>query len=180
MPNQIFIIIDPQNDFTAADGNYAKRHQGMKYILDAKKNINRLLASYAPGNFIIVKSDYLPDQFEPGLNICVPGTRGHELDESLNFHKDTPRLTKTRHSAFSAPNFQHHLESKQTDNLLLCGFLAEYCVRKTALDALGIGYHVHLIQDCIATGDDVQHRKADMLDELQKRGARITNADDYL
>jgi nicotinamidase-related amidase len=180
MAASIFIIIDPQNDFTSLNGDYAKRHSGITQIVAAKENINRLLDKWDKENFIIIKSDYQPHQFGEGLVMCIPGTTGHNLDEHLNLDDGNMTcIVKTDHSAFSSPAFRQYLKSREIDTLLVCGFLAEYCVKQTALDALELGYKVHLLDDCIGTGDDVQPRKQQMLQELQQKGAEVINSDTY-
>jgi nicotinamidase-related amidase len=52
-------------------------------------------------------------------------------------------------------------------------FLAEYYVKQTAIHALNLGYKVFLVEDCIATGDDVQYRKQQAFAELKDKGAII-------
>ncbi len=179
MSKGIFIIIDPQNDFTSPEGNYAKRHSGIDQILAAKEKINGLLDLWGKEHFVVIKSDYRPHQFEHGLAMCIPGTFGHNLDKDLNFADDRRLIVKTDHSAFSSQHFKEYIESKGIDTLILCGFLAEYCVKQTALDAIEWGYKVYLLDDCIGTGDDVQHRKQQMMQELKQKGAEVTTSAVY-
>ena len=179
MAKPVFIIIDPQNDFTSSEGDYAKRHAGITQIEAAKENINRLLELWGKEHFIIVKSDYRLHQFGEGLAMCIPGTFGHSLDESLNFDRDMTFIVKAEHSAFSSQHFREYIKNQEIDTLLLCGFLAEYCIKQTALDAIEAGYEVQLLDDCIGTGDDVQHRKQQMMQELQQKGAKVTNSAFY-
>jgi len=179
MPTRVFIIIDPQNDFTSPEGNYAKRHSGITQIEAAKKNINKLLEWRRKENFIVIKSDYHHDQFGAGLSMCIPGTFGHQIDKDLHIDEDTMLIIKAEHSAFSSEQFKEYIKSKEIDTLVLCGFLAEYCVKQTALDAIESGYKVDLSEDCIGTGDDVQHRKHQMMEEFKQKGAKVTNSEFY-
>ncbi len=123
---------------------------------------------------MIVTSNYRKDQFQQGLSICIPGTDGHAIDikadESYTF------ISKTKHSCFSSPAFISPLKEHRVEELVICGFLAEYCVQETAIDALKNGYAVLLIKDCIGTGDDVQCRKDQMLLTLQEKGAAIADS----
>ena len=168
------LIIDPQKDFTHRDGNYAGRHQGITQILDAKEKINRLLVTQKKDELLIITSDYQKDQFEQGLSICIPGTEGHAID--IGADRSYLRISKTQHSSFSSPAFVSHLREYHVEQLIICGFLAEYCVQATALDALKNGYAVLLIKDCIGTGDDVQNRKEQMLQTLKEKGAAIADS----
>ena len=177
MPGARIIIIDPQNDFTFREGVYAKRHAGIVQITTAKQKINTLLALYEREHFVILRSDYSENQFGEGVSMCIPGTFGNQIDSDLTLDNHYTVFTKTAHSALTATRFQDHLKRGGITTLFLCGFLAEYCVRQTALDALQHGYHVYLVEDCIGTGDDVQERKQAMLKELETRGAMITNSE---
>ena len=179
MSKRVFIIIDPQNDFTSLEGNYAKRHSGITQIEAAKENINRLLEWRGKEHFIVIQSDYRPGQFGENLSMCIPGTFGHKIDKDLHLDEETMLIIKAEHSAFSSAHFKEYLKSKEIDTLVLCGFLAEYCVKQTALDAIVSGYKVDLPEDCIGTGDDVQHRKHQMLEELKQKGAAVRTSQFY-
>lgn len=174
MRKACIVVIDPQKDFISEAGNYASRHAGITQMLAAKERINSLVYADEKSHVVVVTSDYQEDQFGIGLSICIPGTEGHktdiETDPAYTF------LSKTQHSCFSSTDFIKHLKSNDITRLILCGFLAEYCVMQTALDALRHGYEVVLIKDSIGTGDDVQYRKEQMLISLKEQGATVQNS----
>ena len=169
------VIIDPQKDFTSLSGAYARRHKGISQIRSARQQIAKLLASI-PAHIpvIVVCSDYAPDQFGENLSLCIPGTEGHlpDLEIKHNYHP----FIKTEHSAFSAPAFSRFLKEQNIHHLYLCGFLAEYCVLKTALNAVEKRYHVTLLTDCIGTGDDVQWRMEETMMRLKDKGVLVNNS----
>lgn len=177
MSKQMLVIIDPQNDFTHPKGNYAGRHAGITQIAEARLRIIDLLRSFDGKEAVIVRSDFKPDQFVHGLSLCIPGTFGHEVDAGLPVDGTWNIVAKTGHSCFSSEEFKELLNTDKIDTLILCGFLAEYCVKQTAIDALRLGYKVVLVEDCIATGDDVQPRKEQALAELKDKGAGITGSE---
>lgn len=169
--DQLLIIIDPQKDFTSTGGVYATRHSGIQQILETKQGINRLLNLVPADQVVLVCSDYQEEQFGKGISMCIPGTEGHEID--IEF-KDTHTLFyKTAHSCFSSPAFCQYLKNNPIERLILSGFLAEYCVKQTAIDGLALGYQVSVLTDLIATGDDVQKRKENTLSELKIKGAEM-------
>ncbi len=176
MEKRLLIVIDPQNDFTSPEGSYAQRHTGIGEIAAAKNRINKLIKLIGHSNIGIVSSRYQPGQFKHGLNICIPGTAGHALDADLAFDDSMNFFTKTEYSCFSSVAFTEYLEANNITTLLLAGFLAEYCVKQTALDALAKGYKVIIIADAIATGDDVLHRKHQTIQELTHKGAACINS----
>jgi nicotinamidase-related amidase len=174
MKSAKIIIIDAQKDFTHPAGSYAVKHPGITQILAAKDRINELLAALDKEQFVIIRSDYQPGQFEKGVSMCIAGTTGNELDINADSHFNI--FTKTAHSSFSSPAFKAYTKNSGINTLILGGFLAEYCVKQTALDALEAGYQVYLLEDCIGTGDDVQERRENMLLELKGKGATIINS----
>ena len=171
MPNELLVIIDPQNDFINKTGFYAKKHCGIDQILNARQKINNLLSLHNKEKIVIVFSNYKKDQFEEGLSICIPGTVGHKLD--IKVDNAFTLIEKNNHSCFSSGDFKTYLEKNFVNRIILCGFLAEYCVKQTAVDGLENGYQVSLLRECIGTGDDVQNRKEQMLIELADKGAEI-------
>jgi nicotinamidase-related amidase len=172
------LIIDPQNDFTHVKGNYASRH-GIDQITKAKSNIN-LLASIKHLKTIIVRAEYFPGQFIPGVSMAIANTFGHAIDKEINDQEIFNIFSKQDHSCFSSAEFTKFLRSLRPDTLMISGFLAEYCVKETATDALALGYQVILVKDAIGTGDDVQARRDDLFQEFEKKGCILMDAADCL
>jgi nicotinamidase-related amidase len=171
MSQEVIVIIDPQKDFISMDGAYARRHSGINQILQAKDTINRLFDEAKHLNIWTVISDYQINQFGPDLSMCIPGTEGHKIDIATG--SGNRIIVKKEHSCFSSSAFTECLVKENITKLILCGFLAEYCVRATALDGLQQGYDILLLTDAIGTGDDVQHRKENVFRELTEAGAKL-------
>lgn len=169
-PEELLVIIDPQKDFTDLDGDYAKRHP-INHIQRVKNQLNDLTQKPDAGKLVIIYSNYQKDQFGPRTSMCIEGTKGHEID--LDFDASSILIPKTQHSSFSSQEFKNFLKENQIRRLILCGFLAEYCIKQTALDALKEGYEVVLLKNLIQTGDDVQHRIQEVLVNLENKGAVI-------
>ncbi|MBF4515067.1 cysteine hydrolase [Flavobacterium sp. ANB] len=170
-PEELIVIIDPQKDFTDIEGAYAKNHPDISQIQEVKARINKLTKQFDQNRFVIIYSNYQKDQFGAGISMCIQGTRGHEID--IDFDDASQLISKTQHSSFSSEAFKIFLQRNNIRKLLLCGFLAEYCIKQTALDALQKGYEVNLLQEFIGTGNDVQERKQEMLVDLENKGATI-------
>jgi|ERR1700733_2721950 len=161
----LLVVIDPQKDFIHSDGAYAKKNHGLQQILQAKSNIIKLIGGKANMPVVIVKSDYRRNQFEEGLSIGIPGTFGHKIDIPLD--EAVIVVTKTEHSAFTSKSFTDHLKKQGYKKLFIAGFLAEYCVKETAADALKNGFEVLLINNCIGTGDLKQQDKIEVFEGLK-------------
>lgn len=169
-PKDLLVIIDPQKDFTDVDGDYAKRHP-ISHIQRVKNQINELIKKLDKNKFVIIFSNYQKDQFAPNTSMCIEGTKGHEID--LDYDDSSVLISKTEHSSFSSQEFKNFLKENQIRRLVLCGFLAEYCIKQTALDALKEGYEIVLLKELIQTGDDVQHRIEEVLVNLESQGAVV-------
>ncbi|MGE6356808.1 cysteine hydrolase family protein [Flavobacterium sp. NPDC079362] len=164
--------MDPQKDFTDLEGAYAKNHS-ITQIQEVKARINILTKRLDKNRFVIIYSNYQKDQFGDGILMCLKSTKGHDIDIAFD---DAARLiSKIQHSSFSSEEFKTYLKDNRIRTLILCGFLAEYCIRQTAIDALENGYDVKLLKEFIGTGDDVQHRKQAMLYDLENKGATTIN-----
>lgn len=161
------IIIDAQRDFLDEEGPYARRHKGIASMRHTAMHIGMLLKQ-PPLPVVAVISHYRPDQFAEGLSLCIRHTSG--VEPVLELPKNLPTFIKHEHSAFSSAPFLQYLADQQIKRIYLAGFLIEYCVRATALDALAAGFDVVIVEDLVDTADDVQQRKEATITELQEAG----------
>lgn len=175
-PEELLVIIDPQKDFTDLDGDYAKRHP-INHIQRVKNQINELIKKLDKNKFVIIFSNYQKDQFGPGTSMCIEGTKGHEID--LDYNDSSVLISKTEQSSFSSQEFKNFLKENQIRRLVLCGFLTEYCIKQTALDALKEGYKIVLLKELIQTGDDVQQRIEEVLVNLESQGVVVKGNLDF-
>ena len=93
---------------------------------------------------------------------------------------DIPVWKKNEHSCLTSKGFNDALIRMNIDTILICGFLAEYCVKQTALDALKLGYDIIMVEDCIGTGDDVQHRSEQLFEEIKGLGGKVLTVHECL
>ena len=171
--NDCLLIVDPQKDFTALNGFYASQHN-ISQIIAAKKCINELLRVIEDDiHVIIVYSDYQRNQFGENTSMCIPGTDGHEIDIDRN---DGYRyFTKKEHSTFTSSDFRRHLKNNDIKRIYIAGFLTEYCVRATAIDAIRNHFEVTLLCDCIGTGDDRQEQAEMACREVIYSGGHVAD-----
>jgi nicotinamidase-related amidase len=64
----------------------------------------------------------------------MPGTDGYKIDIGVN--GATKFFAKSLHSAFFSAGFVELIKDNNINKLILSGFLAGYCVKSTAMDAL--------------------------------------------
>jgi nicotinamidase/pyrazinamidase len=147
-------------------------------------------ASQHPGHQVgdVVEIDGLQQALWP--DHCIQDTAGAEFAASL----DTAGIqhvistgTDSRIDCYSGFFDNGHrsstgladlLQQHDVDELTVLGLATDYCVRCTVLDALQLGFRVHLIQDgCrgvdVQAGDSIR-----AIREMQTAGAVIRSSDD--
>lgn len=175
---EILVIIDPQNDFTHDKGIYSKRHNGITQIKSALRNINSTIKNISGIPKVVVYSDYEENQFEDNLSICIPGTFGHKINLDLSYVDFI--FKKNIHSVFSSLEFINFLETSKINTIYFCGFLAEYCIQSSILDSTARDLKLIIVEDCIGTGDDVQERKINLLNNMKNQGISIFSSKDLI
>lgn len=144
MPTFISLDSHPSNHMS-----FAKTHSTEKEILE-------LHLQMEDGSFIDVKQNMWPIH-------CVQNTFGSKLHEDLivtNMDKFIRKGTKANVESYSAfgdefkgkyekTELESWLKSKNITDIVLTGLATDYCVYNTALDAIRLGYKVHLIMSCI-------------------------------
>jgi nicotinamidase/pyrazinamidase len=123
---------------------------------------------------------------------CVQGTRGAELAPALRRDRITkifPKGTDAGIDSYSgffdnghrkATGLGDWLKSKGVTDVFVCGLATDYCVKFTALDAVGLGFKTHLVEDaCRGVNlqrDDVQNA----IEEMKQAGVTILQSADLL
>ena len=164
-----FPLIVATKDWHPADhGSFASQHPGRK-----------------PGE--VVDLNGWPQVLWP--DHCVQHTPGAEFVPTLQtqrlagvFFKGTdPRIDS--YSTFfdnghrQATGLDVFLRNRQVDQVYLAGLATDYCVKFSALDAVGLGFRVALIADAcravnLQSGDDDR-----ALDELRRAGVAIVTSE---
>jgi nicotinamidase-related amidase len=110
---------------------------------------------------------------------CVAGTPGAELHHALDptpidaiVDKGQERDTEG-YSGFEGTDLAKLLRDRDVDRVTVVGLATDYCVKNTALDALGEGFAVTV--DSTATrGVDVEEGDSERaLDEVRAAGASV-------
>jgi nicotinamidase/pyrazinamidase len=121
---------------------------------------------------------------------CVQGTAGAAFHPALDRGRITrvfPKGTDPTIDSYSgffdngkrkATGLGEYLRAQGVDALFVLGLATDYCVRATALDAVGLGFAVTLVEDgCRGVGlhpDDV----ARALAELRAAGVQVVRSDE--
>lgn len=116
---------------------------------------------------------------------CVQGTPGADLHSALDrsriarvFPKGTDPSVDSYSGFFdngrrSSTGLDDYLKGRGVNGVYVCGLATDYCVKATALDAVGLGYRTCLIQDACR---GVELRPGDVrqaIDDMRAAGVVI-------
>ncbi|NUU04867.1 isochorismatase family protein [Leifsonia sp. C5G2] len=185
-------IVDVQNDFTeggalGVTGGAAVAEGVTAWLRDHADDYDLIVASRDwhdghndnGGHFA---TDAEPDFVESWPAHCVAGTPGADYHPAL----DTTRVTHHVHKGQGVPAyslFEGRTEAGETVHELLdergihevdvVGIATDYCVRASALDAVGRGQHVRVLTGLVAGVDPASSEAA--LAELAHAGAELVD-----
>ncbi len=119
---------------------------------------------------------------------CVQDTPGADLHPALDrariarmFRKGVDRSIDSYSSFFDnghrrATGLDAFLKAQNVREVYVCGLATDYCVKATALDAVGLGFKTYLIQDACRGVElqpgDVQRA----IDEMRQQGVVVMEA----
>jgi nicotinamidase/pyrazinamidase len=167
------IVVDVQNDF--CPGGALAVPDGDAVV----EPINRLMEEIP---FTVATRDWHPrdhgsfvEQGGPWPAHCVQGTGGAELHPTLHTSAIDAVLDKGQgrhddgYSGFGGTELERLLRDRDVDTVHLTGLALDYCVRATALDALGAGFTVVLHPEATRAIGDGEATLA----ELREAGVQI-------
>jgi nicotinamidase/pyrazinamidase len=123
---------------------------------------------------------------------CVQNTRGAELAPALMLNRLNKVFKKgadpdlDSYSAFFDSDHQHttglgsYLQEKRIKQLYICGLPTEYGVKHTALDGLGFGFPVYLIEDACRGMNQQPEDAQNAVEEMKAAGVKIIQSIDLL
>ena len=163
--DQFDLVIATQDWHPADHGSFAANHAGQ-----------------TPGAMIDLNG--LPQILWPVH--CVQGTPGAELHPRLNrariariFQKGLDPEVDSYSGFFdngrrSSTGLAEYLRGQGVTDVYICGLATDYCVKATALDAVGLRFKTHLLEDGCR---GVELREGDMrraVEEMRQKGVVIT------
>jgi nicotinamidase-related amidase len=113
---------------------------------------------------------------------CVAGTAGSRFPESLLLPSDAAIVSKGQlaekdaYSAFDGTAFAEILDESGIGRLLVGGLTAEFCVRRTVLDAIASEFTVFLLVDAVGAVDSLGGEQA--LADMAFQGAHLIRIGD--
>jgi nicotinamidase/pyrazinamidase len=176
---EALIVVDFQNDFTPG-GALAVSHGD-----EIADRVNELAAD-PRFELVIATRDWHPpdhgsfaEQGGPWPRHCLQGSEGAELHPSLDRARVDIVLDKGQdpgtegYSGFEGTGLEELLRERDVDRVTIVGLATDYCVKNTALDALGAGFEVTVDPEGVR-GVEVEAGDSDRaLDEMREAGAAI-------
>ena len=173
------VIVDFQNDFCPG---------GALAVPDGDAIAGRVneLAGSGEYDLVVATRDWHPpdhDSFAgqggPWPVHCVAGTPGAELHESLDPTPIDAVVDKGRvpgaegYSGFEDTPLAGLLRERAVDRVTIVGLATDYCVKTTALDALGEGFSV-TVDSAAIRGIDVEPGDSERaLEQVRAAGASV-------
>jgi len=184
MPKAALVVVDVQRDFCPG---------GALAVADGDTivpSLNGLISTFRKSRLpIIFTRDWHPRDHcsfreQGGIwpRHCVERTNGARFHPKLKVPRESIIVSKaTRrdieaYSGFQGTDLEKKLKQLGVAEIFVGGLATDYCVKQTALDALGAGFDVYVMTDCVK---GVNVKKGDSLKALKqitKRGARLTDS----
>ncbi len=174
------IIIDIQRDF--CPGGALPVPEGNKIVPIVNKYMENFLEAHAK---IFATRDWHPPnhisfkpQGGPWPPHCVQGTLGAEFHPDFKF-PSAEVISKAMnpdiesYSAFDDTDLEKKLRNSSVKRVFVGGLATDYCVKRTVLDALQLGFETTLLIDA-TRGIDVNKGDVEKaIEEMKNKGARI-------
>ncbi len=123
---------------------------------------------------------------------CVQRTRGAEFVAALNtasiqriFHKGTDRRIDSYSGFFDnghrqATGLGDFLSGRGVTTIYLLGLATDYCVKFSALDAVDLGFAIHVVRDGCRGVDLSPGDVERAIEEMRSAGVRLTDSETVL
>ena len=203
---EALILVDLQNDFCPGGALSVKEGDAIIPLINALQEHFALIvatqdfhplnhksfASHHPGKKPgdVIELDGLSQILWP--DHCVAGTRGAELVRQLKKNKINHVVEKgtdpniDSYSAFfdnghkKETGLKEYLQSKKVNHVFIVGLATDYCVKYTAMDAIGVGFSVTVVIDACRGVDLHPGDVEDAIREMKRLGVRVLLSDSVI
>jgi nicotinamidase-related amidase len=145
MSNRALIVVDIQNDyFPGGDwelsGIESAADNAAKLIAAARKN----------GDTIVHIRHEFPSNEAPFFR---PGSKGAQTNEKVSAKDQEKVIVKNHVNSFRNTELKELLDSKQIEELVICGAMSHMCIDAITRAAADFGFKVTVIHDACASRD---------------------------
>ncbi|MEM7626138.1 MAG: cysteine hydrolase [Planctomycetota bacterium] len=175
-PAAALVVIDPYNDFISEGG---KRWESIKPVAERLNTVPNMLklmhAARSTGVWVFYSLHHRP---KPGdydgwlhpnpshaavrdAELFAHGSWGGTIrDEFTPQPGDVVCQEHWTTGGFNTTDMDFLLKARGIERLVLCGLLSGSCVEMTGRHAVELGYHVTMVTDAVADGNEAAHRAA--------------------
>ena len=190
-PGTALVVVDVQNDFADPDGALSVAGAGAVVAASNRE----IAAALAAGATVVATQDWHPERTPhfvsdggPWPVHCVGGTWGAELHPALELPMTAARVRKGAngedgYSGFTmrdttsgetvATELEAILRADVVEAVAVIGLATDYCVKATALDAVGRGVRTTVLTDAVAAVAVAPGDGAAALEELRMAGVEL-------
>ncbi len=180
-PREALLIVDFQNDFLPGGALAVPDSDAIAAHIRALTAAERFALVVATRDWHPADHSSFRAQDGPWPVHCVRDTHGAQLHESLTGARIDLTVDKgverdgDGYSAFDATELARILHERSVDSLTVVGLATDYCVKSSALDALGEGFAV-TIDAAGARGIDARDSQL-ALEAVRAAGGRVVGGD---
>jgi nicotinamidase-related amidase len=180
MAKTALIIVDMVKDFT--DENGLVYYPQNKEVLPKIEKVNKASKEHNV-QVIFMRHSYRKDKYDKNLiNMrpnCISGSGGDEIDNSLTVNEKTDYIIKKRrYSAFFGTDLDLILRENNIEHVVIVGTKTNCCIRATVTDAYYLNYDVIVLEDCVATNDEIVQRVH--LNDIRKYFGKVMSSDQFI
>lgn len=159
MCNKVLVLMDFVSDYLAPEGSSYIGKEAEKIVNNIKENIMVARTSGTPIIFITSRELDGTVNSLPAAQ-CIK-KQANILDEISPV--DDLCLSKSGISGFDGTCLEQLLKNMGIDNLIIGGVYSHTSILFTAYEARKLGFHVTVIEDCIASNERMYHTYALLL-----------------
>lgn len=167
------IAVDMQNDFKRGASAYACEMLDDGLVERARQLIELCRRKGVP--IVYTQHTIRPDKSnaesgEPAdVRACIQGTDGWKIIGELEPKQKDSIVLKHRADGFFESRLAETLKGLKADAVIICGVMANNCVRATAEGAYARDYKIILVSDCCGANSFVDGYTAEQANEFALR-----------
>lgn len=142
---KVLLIIDVQNDYFK-DGACE-----LVNPIQTSLNIKKLLEQFREKNLPVIHVQHF--SVREGATFFVPNSFGVQIHENVKPIEGEVIIEKNYPNSFLETQLEEVLESKNIDELVICGMMSHMCVDSTTRAAFDKGYKCTVVYDGCTTKD---------------------------
>lgn len=185
----VLVVVDYQNDFCHEEGAIEKLGQPTQGARDILPRVQELIELARERDIPRVFVRVAHSEWTDTPAWTQRGAGGEILDTAkvpvaregtwgADFYGFEPQsdelvITKHRYSAFAHTPLKLVLQARGAESVLLAGVQTNVCIHSTARDAVQEGFHPVVVEDCCATGTDIEQEVA--LNDIRARVGTVVS-----